>query len=78
MQERLVNAMEREQVDMVLRGLQDSNRGSDVLRRRRLRDLGNEDTKRGWLRAVNSAHGPVLRPQQFIRCLRLRLGLPVE
>ena len=78
LQERLVNALEREQVDMVLEGLKQPKGERDLVRRRRLADLGSERTKHGWLTAVNSAHGPVLRPNQFLTCLRIRLGLPVE
>jgi len=77
LQNRLITALEREQVDQVLHGLAVRADPPGFLRHARLADLSNAQTKHGWLSAVNSAHGPVLQPQQFITCLRLRLGLPV-
>ena len=78
LQERLVGAIEREQVDLVMDGLKGSKSEADVMRRRRLADLGNAESKHGWLTAVNPAHGPVLRADQFITCLRMRLGMAPE
>ncbi len=76
LQHQLVLAFERQQVRLVINGLR-GLRGPPFIRYKRLIDLGNIDTKHGWMQAINPAHGPVLRPPQFITCLRLRLGLPV-
>lgn len=77
LQERLVSVMEREHVNKVLERLGTIRGRPGMVRFRRLDDLGNKKANHGWMTAVNEAHGPVLRPQQFITCLRLRLGLAV-
>ena len=73
----LVEAIEREQVEMVLTGLRAKTDRPGITRYLRLADLCSKSTKHGWLGAANLAHGYVLKPDQFITNLRLRLGLPV-
>ena len=40
----------------------------------RLRDLGAPGTRHDWLWAVHPAFGDVLSPQEYLDCLRIRLG----
>lgn len=77
LQHDLVQALEREQFDRVVESLAEVDGDGARIRRARLIDLANRETKHGWLEAVNRAQGPVLLPQQYITAVRLRLGLAV-
>jgi len=55
LQNRLITALEREQVDQVLHGLAVRADPPGFLRHARLADLSNAQTKHSWLSAVNSS-----------------------
>jgi len=77
LQHRMMDLIDGHSVKTILTSLRGRSDDSAKARYRRLADLSSSLSHHDWLWSINPAHGPVLRPDDYLTALRLRLGVPV-
>ena len=74
LQRRLCTLVDDQRIDELSGRFQSSLRWEDA---RRLRELRNPSVSHDWLWAINPAYGSHIPDDEYVTCVRLRLGAPI-